>query len=226
LPLQFELATRIPLIIKVPWKTSSIGRRTVALVEAVDFYKTLVGLAGLPPPASIGEQLNGTSLEPLFDDPTNRSFSPAAFSQFAKDDTFSVENKFYRNQTKLMGCVPRDLPPPPSPQRRCRRVQRSRPLRLHLCTYAAMIWHLCSLSWSRRYTVRVDEWRYTVWFAFDDVAIRPIRNQVLGRELYDHRGDTNLWLDFPGENRNVVGAPENAPIADRLHRQVLDYIRL
>ena len=88
-----------------------------------------------------------------------------------------------------------------------------------------MMWHLCSLSWSRRYTVRVDEWRYTVWFAFDDVAIRPIRNQVLGRELYDHRGDTNLWLDFPGENRNVVGAPENAPVADRLHQQVLDYIR-
>ena len=135
LPLQFELATRIPLIIKVPWKTSSIGRRTVALVEAVDFYKTLVGLAGLPPPASIGEQLNGTSLEPLFDDPTNRSFSPAAFSQFAKDDTFSVENKFHRNQTKLMGCVPRDLPPPPSPERRCRRVQRS----VHCAyTYAPM----------------------------------------------------------------------------------------
>merc|ERR1711871_1154951 len=48
------------------------------------------------------------------------------------------------------------------------------------------------------YTIRVPNWRYTAWFNFDNTTIRPALDEVIGRELYDHHGDTGLWLDFPG----------------------------
>ena len=78
------------------------------------------------------------------------------------------------------------------------------------------------------YTVRTDEWRYTAWFPFDDVAIVPVTNggPSLGRELYDHRGDTGLWLDFPGENVNLASDPAYAQVVEALHQRVLDYIQL
>ena len=45
-----ELGTRIPMIIRAPWKTASINQTTYALAEAVDLYPTLSELAGLPLP--------------------------------------------------------------------------------------------------------------------------------------------------------------------------------
>merc|ERR1712216_422585 len=40
------------------------------------------------------------------------------------------------------------------------------------------------------YTVRTEDWRYTAWLEFDNVTISPLTDSSLGRELYDHRGDT------------------------------------
>ena len=37
------------------------------------------------------------------------------------------------------------------------------------------------------YTVRVDEWRYTCWFGFDGQTQTPNRDEIIGKELYDHR---------------------------------------
>ncbi len=48
----------------------------------------------------------------------------------------------------------------------------------------------------------------------------------LGTELYDHRGDTGLWLDFPGEERNLVNDQEHKAVVAELHQKVLDYIQL
>ena len=78
------------------------------------------------------------------------------------------------------------------------------------------------------YTVRTDAFRYTEWFQFDPVGIRPITDgrHGLGRELYDHRGDSGLWLDWPGENRNLVDLPEHAETVRELHAAILGYIRL
>lgn len=45
---EFELATRVPLLIKVPWATASVGRRFDDIVELVDMHATLADLAGLP----------------------------------------------------------------------------------------------------------------------------------------------------------------------------------
>ena len=134
--------------------------------------------------------LNGTSLEPVFNEPDDNDrqrvgaeLKDAAFSQFAKKNLTDVHPEFTRNETQLMG-----------------------------------------------YSIRVDAWRYTAWFAFDVRHMRPITNNSpgsnLGTELYDHRGDTGMWLDFPGEERNLVGDAEHAGVAAVLHQRVLDYIQL
>eukprot|EP00730_Choanoeca_flexa_P007361 TRINITY_DN12321_c0_g4_i3.p1 TRINITY_DN12321_c0_g4~~TRINITY_DN12321_c0_g4_i3.p1 ORF type:complete len:605 (+),score=134.73 TRINITY_DN12321_c0_g4_i3:2-1816(+) len=175
----FELATHIPLIVRAPHKTNSTGKSTSVLAEAVDFYPTLAELAGLPDPKSEGQNINGTSLVPIFDNPDYADFKPAAYSQFGKISNFSVENHFLRNQTNIMG-----------------------------------------------YTVRVPDWRYTCWFGWDHTEVKINQSDVLGRELYDHHEDTGLWLDFPGENINVVDRPEHESIVNQLHAMVMEYIQL
>eukprot|EP01062_Namystynia_karyoxenos_P073788 TRINITY_DN70617_c0_g1_i1.p1 TRINITY_DN70617_c0_g1~~TRINITY_DN70617_c0_g1_i1.p1 ORF type:complete len:542 (+),score=138.58 TRINITY_DN70617_c0_g1_i1:75-1628(+) len=62
-----ELATRVPLIIRVPWKTASVGQVTEVKAELVDLYRTLAELAGLH--GTIQSDVQGTSLAAVFDDP-------------------------------------------------------------------------------------------------------------------------------------------------------------
>ena len=77
-----------------------------------------------------------------------------------------------------------------------------------------------------RYTVRVEGWRYTCWFAFDGESVSVETDKVIGRELYTHAGDTGLWLDFPGENYNLVNETRYADVVDELHKKVLSYIQI
>jgi hypothetical protein len=35
-----------------------------------------------------------------------------------------------------------------------------------------------------------------------------------------------LWIDWPGENINVVDRPEHAALVQELHRAELEFIRL
>ena len=86
----WELATRVPLIIKAPWKPASQGKSTYALVELVDLYRTIAELVGAPKPSN---EIEGTSLAPLFDNPdltTEEAASVmnkttvAAFSQYTR----------------------------------------------------------------------------------------------------------------------------------------------
>ena len=62
----------------------------------------------------------------------------------------------------------------------------------------------------------------------DGVAIRPelAPQTELGRELYDHRGDTGMWLDWPGEEINLAHDPRYESVVAELHKRVLEYIRL
>ena len=86
----WELATRVPLIIRAPWKPASQGKSTYALVELVDLYRTIAELVGAPEPST---DIEGTSLAPLFDNPdltaeeaaavTNKK-AVAAFSQYTR----------------------------------------------------------------------------------------------------------------------------------------------
>lgn len=86
----FEVATRIPLIISCPWQQQK-SAATKALVELVDIYPTLSALAKLDAPAN----LEGISLAPLLNNATLK-WKKAAFSQFARPWP-------YKNQPTLMG---------------------------------------------------------------------------------------------------------------------------
>ncbi|MBN2580964.1 MAG: sulfatase [Pirellulales bacterium] len=74
----FELATRVPLIISVPGQAQP-GAKSDALVEFVDVYPTLVDVCGLKTPAG----LEGVSLKPLLSDP-DRPGKEAVFSQYPR----------------------------------------------------------------------------------------------------------------------------------------------
>lgn len=74
----FEMATRIPLIVSAPGILSK-GIKTSQLVESVDLYPSLCELCGLPIP----DGLEGVSLLPLFSNP-DRPWKRAVFSQFPR----------------------------------------------------------------------------------------------------------------------------------------------
>lgn len=74
----YELDTRVPLIVSAPGMKAP-GGRTRALTEFVDIYPTLCELAGLELPG----HLQGTSFKPLLDDP-GKSWKRAAFSMFPR----------------------------------------------------------------------------------------------------------------------------------------------
>ena len=74
----FELATRAPLLIKVP-KQKTAGQKCEAVVEFVDIYPTLADLCGLSIPAG----LDGTSLKPLLAN-SSSSLNKVAISQYPR----------------------------------------------------------------------------------------------------------------------------------------------
>lgn len=85
----FEVATRVPLIISVPGQ-KTVGQPSNALVESVDIYPTLAQLCGLPQPS----QLEGLSLVPVIEDP-RRSWKSAAFSQYGRGPTSKFDPKIH-----------------------------------------------------------------------------------------------------------------------------------
>jgi iduronate 2-sulfatase len=74
----FERDTRVPLLIRTP-NLPQPGASTLALVETVDLYPTLVSLSGLPVP----DDLDGRSLRPNLNDPQAAGRN-AVLSQFAR----------------------------------------------------------------------------------------------------------------------------------------------
>eukprot|EP00039_Didymoeca_costata_P004773 m.76012 g.76012 ORF g.76012 m.76012 type:complete len:564 (-) comp12538_c0_seq2:173-1864(-) len=88
----WELDTRVPLIIRAPWITSSVSARTMAMAELVDIFPTLVDLSGLPP-VSDSEKLEGISLVPVLEDPSAEAphNKTAAFSQYPRCPQYVME---------------------------------------------------------------------------------------------------------------------------------------
>jgi len=78
----FEIATRSPLIVKVP-EMPQPGKSADGLAETVDLYPTLAELAGLAAP----EDLAGRSLGPMLDDP-GAPGKPGAMSCFHRAGGF------------------------------------------------------------------------------------------------------------------------------------------
>eukprot|EP00045_Choanoeca_perplexa_P009773 m.95607 g.95607 ORF g.95607 m.95607 type:complete len:524 (+) comp15024_c0_seq2:665-2236(+) len=108
----YERGTRVPLFIRAPWKSNSIGIKTSALASSVDMYKTLASLAGLPEPEAT---VQGQDLSAILDQPplTGTGINSYAFSQFAKQrisdgNPFGVCTQCQRNQIDFMGYAVRD----------------------------------------------------------------------------------------------------------------------
>ena len=201
----FELGVHVPLIMRAPFLQTSAGRRTDQLAELVDvsrhsrsvrfafaernsrwaqLYPTLAALVGLPDPRSMGEEINGTSLAPLFSAAGECEQQPpqqqqaegcregyvaavaglkdAAFAQFAKTCDHYAASCDLHNLTSV--CV---APPP----------LRGRVAATNSAAHSDGACVLRSGDQFQRpqtklmgYTVRTAEWRYTVWFPF----VRPL----------------------------------------------------
>ena len=89
----FEIANRVPLMIKVPGVTDK-GLRTQKLTELVDVFPTLVEAAGFTPlktcpTNSAGVKLctEGTSLLPLFNNTEREDWKKSVFWQYPKSTT-------------------------------------------------------------------------------------------------------------------------------------------
>jgi hypothetical protein len=72
------------------------------------------------------------------------------------------------------------------------------------------------------YTVRVDEYRYTAWMAFNGTKNRALWSDpsgLAGEELYSHVGDKNDDYDA-FENENLAMKPEHKSTRDELWAMV------
>jgi arylsulfatase A-like enzyme len=86
----FEKSVRVPLVIAAP-NARGNGRAAGGVVELLDLYRTLAGLAGLAPAAEI----DGTSLRPMLDDP----------SASVKQRAFTKAGEGYAVRTARWRCI-------------------------------------------------------------------------------------------------------------------------
>lgn len=91
----FEASARVPLVIVAPGARGN-GRVARGVVELVDLYRTLADLAGVSP----ANEIEGTSLRPMLDDPA-AEVKPYAFSQVRNG--YAVRSTRYRYVEWLAG---------------------------------------------------------------------------------------------------------------------------
>jgi arylsulfatase A-like enzyme len=82
-----HLATRVPLIVKVPGKTAG---STKSLVECIDIFPTLCSLAAL----GIPQTVQGRSFAPLLDHP-GKKFHDVAYNRFGDGDAVFTDGFSY-----------------------------------------------------------------------------------------------------------------------------------
>ena len=184
----WELGTRVPYMIHVPWLTASHGQHTAGLTELIDSFPTLCDIMGLPQPSQEAFPLEGVSLRPLLEDPTlkvlpSRDF---ALSTYARCPQAGEEEPTPRGARTVWNteCI--------------HDTERS--------AFKFM-----------GYTIRTDEYRYTEFVRWNGSSLSPIWSEVESRELYDHRLDipgTAAWEakdDF--EDVNIAPGAEPALLA-------------
>ena len=73
----WDMAVRVPLMIKAPGGSKSAGRVTASYTDLVDVFPTLAALAGLPVPLGV----DGDDVSALFEDPAT-PLKTAAYHQY------------------------------------------------------------------------------------------------------------------------------------------------
>lgn len=177
----FELGTRIPLVMRAPWMTNSVGKRSTMMVELVDVFPTVAALAGTPEPI---DDLDGVSLAPVFEDPTLTTISTdkgthdktVAFSQFPHDTNFGCP--WFVAATQSCSPSPPGQATPDNP------------------TFMG-------------FAARDKSWRFVVWLPFDTKSYSANWTATPIYELYDHSsGQMNDYNAFDGIN--VANEASNA----------------
>eukprot|EP01051_Picozoa_sp_SAG22_P009530 SAG22_NODE_800_length_7109_cov_47.259058_6_plen_237_part_00 len=178
-----ELDTRVPLLIRVPWiAAASAGTRTTAFAMSIDFFPTLVEVAGLP---ACTEDLSGISLGPVLRAPPTAGTGAGqryAFSQFPRCNcTYAT-------------------PVPESLNGTCDGLYANAWTHETGATGAANH-HVCLFTPARDfdwmgYRVRAEGWAYTRFVSWDGATLKPIWGRVQSEELYAHDADSET--DFDG----------------------------
>lgn len=209
----FELGTRVPLIISAPWlnaqpaaAAAAAPRRTNAIVELVDILPTVADLAGVPLPA--GEMFDGTSLLPLLSEVLQR---PRWEGQ-AADAVAAAAAAGGQSTGTLTQVWTKDAAFSQYPKR----VRSGKPawedngiIHKERATFTHM-----------GYSVRTAQWRLTQWVAWNQTVLRPLWSHpagVVATELYDHRQTRDYPTDFnQGENTNVANQSAHAAVVAAL----------
>jgi iduronate 2-sulfatase len=192
-----ELAVRVPLIVRVPWKAASMGQRTSARAELVDLFRTLVDLATLNS-SDIPPDVQGVSLAPLFDNP---SVVPPALLKSAFSQIGSCACKNY-TQTLPSGEIWTGLE---CNKGRCAAV----PTR--------------DFDFMGYTQISPEGWRYVLWAQMDRNTSRVDFSQPTFEELYDLRADGHQNFDFDAYSLNV--APQNPALCSTFKAATISAVK-
>ena len=193
----FELATRVPLIVRAPWlhPAGAGTRRVSALVELVDLLPSIAELGGLALPTN--ETFDGTSFAGLLGGGEaagggggGGGEDGAAPAGWPKQAAFSQ--------------YPRRVTNPATPWKGNEILHHDRKTFTHM-----------------GYSIRTEDWRYTEWVAWNGTALAPVWTNLTARELYEHRAEAAYPTDFnSGEVANVAANQSYADVCANLSRQL------
>ena len=192
----FELGTRVPLLIHVPWLPQSANRRSSELVEMIDLLPTLIELANLTLPTN--QTYDGVSLVPALTNGKNTTTRKnSSFSQYPR--------------------VLADHQAPPFP------LPPDNHTLLWVDNRAGS--NPRNSFYAIGHSMRTDRWRYTEWVRWNASADSPAWDlPLVGRELYDHASD--VIGDFDSYERvNLAGKAQYASEVDRLSGSLRYFFR-
>jgi iduronate 2-sulfatase len=204
----FDLATRIPLLISAPWLSATRGTTTDAFADAVDIWQTLAELAGIPVPES--EAAQGKSLVPVIRAPGSGRVHAASLSQFPR---------CWQNVTAVKGGL-----------QRCGDENNNSNVVANMCDcHWASNAEISFMGYSMR-TATPFPLRYTMWVRWNET--RPIWDEVFAEELYNHTGDRGQAFETDRyENENLAAGAAGrsnaallAALSTRLQREFDPYI--
>jgi len=191
-----ELATRVPMMIRVPWKArTAAGKRTAVNAELVDMFKTLAELSGLS--GGVQPDVQGTSLAPLFDDPSGAAA--------AGEGGEVLQARAAYSQIGSCDCVERTVLGWTGVE-----CNAGRCLKTPVPEFDFM-----------GYTMRTaDGWRFTAWVPMNANTSRVDWGRKVWHELYDLRGLAAAGNDFDFDGLSVNVAGQHTDLVAQLHGEL------
>ena len=208
----FELGTRVPLIVSVPdLDASRMGtRENNNFVELVDLMPTIADFAGIDVQSIVKNEtkLAGVSLKGVIYDTTDRH---------DMESTYTDEGKIvgsYGNHNDRRSRVVKSASYSQYPRD---------PKDMNFPYEHNGIDHKNRSKFKvMGYSVRTREWRYTEWRLWNNVTLTGEWDvPPIGTELYDHRNEKSFPTNFDlGENVNVFSQYNNSAIVETLAKQL------